>query len=1003
MKTKIRPFKFLDPYGKDDFDIFFGREEEEKKLYSLVKRSKIVLIYGPSGSGKTSIIQCGLYRQFDISEWIPLYIRRGEDIMFSLYTELNTRAQVTNQQFEAAEIELKHVKYLLEEIRKKDLRPVYLFFDQFEELLILGSEDEKKRFKEFLGVILERSAYLSCKIIILLREEYFAWLDEFEEEVPYISENRLRIEPMRLEDVKRVIINSSDPFNYSLENPEENARQIIEAVAGKKPIFLPYLQVYLDHLRKMQYKRMYPDGHDASDLSKIDFTTNSIKDVGEIEDVLQQFLKDQKEEIQTLLDEKTLGNNAFKDCVAMILDNFVTQEKTKLPVSYSSIGNLYRLSRSSPEYLINLPPDILRFVIDKLLTKRILRNDGSSFELAHDTLAKLIGDERNLEANIRRNIPRYLKNAYDKYPATNELLSYKEVQTYEEYIKTPGLDPRLVEFYKKSKEYREKEAEKELRRKRRYWGLIVFVLYLFGISIVALIGANKYKEAAISNYALVYTAYAIDTIKNRNDALLLANYIYNLDKYDNDTKVKLEKKLMELALDPAIQTQLGIYTYPRSSSKGMSREDMDISANGDYVVLRYDSADNKMRNSLLLFNKSGRLVNIFDNAYYAYFLNHSDTLVITGFIKGKQEYFGWKATWLQLYDCRNKRFVFKHTLLAKDGKLYPPDFIFPKKEKSNNPFRIKYLANGNLSIPYLKYNNDYTVNGFTRTVNDPEYVDRPSPLFINAHGEEVIFKLLDGRWQIPPTLNTPIMEMLKKYMGQYVSHYIDLSENGSLMYGRNGRFFVSRDGKNILDSVRLPEQTTEIYSDDNTFLITTTKDSLFLAHAKNFNDFRFINEKFVAADFKKGIFITHSNNQNTNDTLNIRNIKGDIISSFSYHSKIESAVYNNSTGDILVLTQPSQKQDSRLLYLIDNHCQIKTMFGLTSNDTYGFSKNGQTFYFVRDNIFCLLKNDSTLVNLTDFKAIQKWLNANDKYNYTPTTDMQNHYNLHFPGPLAIFE
>ena len=49
------PYKFLDPYGFDDEDLFFGRDEEIKVLVADVVVSRLVVLFAPTGTGKTSL------------------------------------------------------------------------------------------------------------------------------------------------------------------------------------------------------------------------------------------------------------------------------------------------------------------------------------------------------------------------------------------------------------------------------------------------------------------------------------------------------------------------------------------------------------------------------------------------------------------------------------------------------------------------------------------------------------------------------------------------------------------------------------------------------------------------------------------------------------------------------------------------------------------------------------------------------------------------------------
>ncbi len=164
---KSSPFKFLDAYDKDDKDIFYGREAEVEILYQMTYQSNLILVYGMSGTGKTSIIRCGLANRFDKSDWFDIYIRRQGNINDSLVQELNTRD--TLESFEDGDT----VPEMVNSLYLDHLRPVYLIFDQFEELFILGSEAEQEQLIITIKAILD-TPDLPCKIVIVMREEYLA-------------------------------------------------------------------------------------------------------------------------------------------------------------------------------------------------------------------------------------------------------------------------------------------------------------------------------------------------------------------------------------------------------------------------------------------------------------------------------------------------------------------------------------------------------------------------------------------------------------------------------------------------------------------------------------------------------------------------------------------------------------------------------------------------------------------------------------------------------------
>ena len=128
------PFKFLDPYEKEDNHLFFGREKEINQLYERVQSAKLLLVYGASGVGKTSLINCGLTNRFGDTDWNPLFIRRGENLTRSTLDRIRSQLKGKNQLLSADSTISKGVEQLF----WARYIPVYLIFDQFEELFIQG-------------------------------------------------------------------------------------------------------------------------------------------------------------------------------------------------------------------------------------------------------------------------------------------------------------------------------------------------------------------------------------------------------------------------------------------------------------------------------------------------------------------------------------------------------------------------------------------------------------------------------------------------------------------------------------------------------------------------------------------------------------------------------------------------------------------------------------------------------------------------------------------------
>ena len=165
------PFKFLDSFDREDRSIFFGRDAGNRAALPAAVRSRLVLVYGQSGTGKTSLIRCGLANRFAETDWFELFVRRNDDLNKSLHREIRAKA-TTPIADDKPPVEAIRSLYL------DHLRPVYLIFDQFEELFILGSKDEQQQFFATVAAIL--ASDVSCKIIISLREEYLGSLYPFE-------------------------------------------------------------------------------------------------------------------------------------------------------------------------------------------------------------------------------------------------------------------------------------------------------------------------------------------------------------------------------------------------------------------------------------------------------------------------------------------------------------------------------------------------------------------------------------------------------------------------------------------------------------------------------------------------------------------------------------------------------------------------------------------------------------------------------------------------------
>jgi hypothetical protein len=248
------PFKFLDSFTKEDREIFFGREKEIEELYRRTFRGKIMLVYGVSGTGKSSLINCGLANKFREEDWLPLNIRRGKNMVESLYAAIVGASLTPKPDYEPSELKFRK---LVKSLYLDYYKPIYFIFDQFEELFIFGSKEEKSLFVRVIKTLVDSD--ILCHFIFVMREEYMASVTEFEKHIPVFFSNRVRIENMDLDNARQAILGPCKVFNISVEEGFPDA--LIENLSpGSPDIELTYLQVFLDKIFRLATTDYPPPG-----------------------------------------------------------------------------------------------------------------------------------------------------------------------------------------------------------------------------------------------------------------------------------------------------------------------------------------------------------------------------------------------------------------------------------------------------------------------------------------------------------------------------------------------------------------------------------------------------------------------------------------------------------------------------------------------------------------------------------------------------------------------
>jgi hypothetical protein len=381
MSRSDSPFKFLDAYQKGDRKIFFGREEETKNLYDAMSGVKHLLVYGPSGSGKTSLVECGLRNQFSDADWFALTIRRGENINAAVLAAINDALVEKLLPAGAAE----GFGPAVEQLFAERFQPVYLLFDQFEELLISGGTEEKQQFFAKLNQLVHHK--LPCRILLIMREEFIGHLSEFEPLCPSLFQHRFRVEKMGRSHVESVIQSILDSEHYRAYFDVEESGALTQKILAQLPdqrkeIELAYMQVFLAEL----WDRAVTETKNGN---KPLLSAKLVREDDNLDSVLESFLEKQLKELSVV----------FKNEMPLeLLVAMITERNTKLQLSKDAIAQeLAQRNVECPAPVASL----LKALETRLIVRRSKMGEEVKFEISHDVLALVVGQMRTQKMKDR--------------------------------------------------------------------------------------------------------------------------------------------------------------------------------------------------------------------------------------------------------------------------------------------------------------------------------------------------------------------------------------------------------------------------------------------------------------------------------------------------------------------------------------------------------------------------------------------------------------------------
>lgn len=404
---RTRRYKGTSPYLDAPLDrkVFFGRDRESRSLFSLVLAEDLVVVFAKSGMGKTSLINAGLVEPLRERGYFPCVVRVNDTKAGPVRSVLDgviRDAERTGVDCgDPDDTSLWHFFKTAELWSERNdlLRPV-LVIDQFEELFTLYDAGQREAFiAAFAELVRGRSRRPedsagtrldpgppALKIVLALREDFLADLQELAAAVPGILQHRFRVGPLTRAGAKDAILGparlddedfATAPFSYHEQAIDEildflgRRRKGAETVQedAVEPVQLQLMCQYLEELVQARQASGSP--------SSVQITSADLGGERRMQQVLERFY------------ERTVASvpRGERRAVRRLCERrLISSSGRRMTEDEEEIRRKYGLSQGT-----------LRALVDARLLRSEPRLGGTFYELAHDTLVQPI-----LQARKRR-------------------------------------------------------------------------------------------------------------------------------------------------------------------------------------------------------------------------------------------------------------------------------------------------------------------------------------------------------------------------------------------------------------------------------------------------------------------------------------------------------------------------------------------------------------------------------------------------------------------------
>lgn len=403
--TVTLPYPGIRPFRRDEFEIFFGREEHVAKLAEKLHSHHFVAVVGPSGCGKSSLVTAGLMPQLDSAHavdakgpWYEAIIRPG-DRPFSRLAEALIHSGILPDQ--ADEDGDSRIGFLDAELRRGPLGLIQalggadslnggnllVVVDQFEEIFRFRNETSDQEAHAFVALLLEtvrqsEQKKLPIYVMLTMRSDYMGDCNQFQGLPEAISDSQFLTPRPNREQRHAAIVGPAAMFGGEVEPALVN--RLLNDM-GDDPDQLPIMQHALMRMWSLttlgeHHKHGESNAESATDgdTQPVQLTTDIYDEVGGWHNTLSNHADEAFDGLGDCRERQRVAETMFRS----LTQRGPNQNDVRRPVSVQEVADVAGVSTA----VVKEVADTFRRLDRCFLTPGLVEGDARRSKLADDDI-----------------------------------------------------------------------------------------------------------------------------------------------------------------------------------------------------------------------------------------------------------------------------------------------------------------------------------------------------------------------------------------------------------------------------------------------------------------------------------------------------------------------------------------------------------------------------------------------------------------------------------------